>query len=142
MAGNRQEILDCLLTYVRLSFNMRLRFSPGAAPANRREELCRTVGNKAVSDLGKPKKACNQCVWGLPYGRQRHSQRLDVPKRCKSRWNRHVACGSIAYLPQADSDGGLVLAMAVGPRERLAPSCYLLAKCRGQTFGGLLLVSR
>ncbi len=48
-----------LLTSVRLSCNMRYRFSPGAAPANRR---LTGFENKAVSDLGKPEKACTQCV--------------------------------------------------------------------------------
>ena len=108
------KIFIDLLTAILPSLNIRT--------GSRRERRRRTVA-KQLAIWGNPKRpATNASEW-LPYGRQRHSQRLDVPRRCKSRWNRHVTCGPMAILPQADSDGGLVLAMAVGPKERLAPSC-------------------
>src|SRR5690349_2678726 len=91
---------------------------------------------KQLAMWENPKRpATNASEW-LPYGRQRHSQRLDVPTRCKSRRNRHVTCGPIAILPQANSDGGLVLAMAVGPEKRLLVlgSWYLAKHLRARNF--------
>jgi hypothetical protein len=58
-----------LLTSVRFLFSVGLRFSPGAAAANRRKQALKTslLPIEGIPDGGgKPKKACNHAIVGGP----------------------------------------------------------------------------
>src|SRR5579859_6124316 len=54
-----------LLTSIRLSFNMRFRFSPGAAPSNRREAaLLGLLKTKQLAIWGNPKRPATNASAG------------------------------------------------------------------------------